>query len=69
MIHAPPFYGNVYIGTPWVLFHPGVITVNKDPIVFCLVSTIPLFVLVLVGLCFILVSLCVDVVSCIVVLL
>ena len=50
MIHALPFCGNVYIETPWVLSHPGVITVNKDPVVFCLVSTIPLFSLVLFSL-------------------
>ena len=47
MIHAPPFCGNVYIGTPWVLSHPEVIVVNKDPVVFFLVSAIPLFRLVL----------------------
>ena len=50
MIHALPFCGNVYIGIPWVLSHPGFITVNKDPVVFCLVSAIPLFSLVLFSL-------------------
>ena len=51
MIHVSPFCGNVYIGTPWVLFHLGVVAVNKDPVVFCLVSAIPLFGLVLFGVC------------------
>ena len=71
MIHAPPFCGNVYIGTPWVLFHPEVVAVNKDLVVFCLVSAIPLFDLVLFGLCsqFSLCGLCVDVFPCTVVLL
>ena len=42
MIHAPPFCGNIYIGTPWVLFHPGVVAVNNGPVVllFVLVPTI-----------------------------
>ena len=31
--------------------HPKVVAVNKDPVVFCLVSAIPLFDLVLIGLC------------------
>ena len=45
MIHAPPFCCNVYIGTPWVLSHPRVITVNKTPVMLCC----PLFLLVFVG--------------------
>ena len=42
MIHALPFCGNIYIGTPWVLFHPGVVAVNNGPVVllFVLVPTI-----------------------------
>ena len=42
MIHAPPFHGNVYIGTPWVLFHLGVVAVNNGPVVlpFVLVPAI-----------------------------
>ena len=54
MIHAPPFCCNVYIGTSWALSHPGVVAVNKTPIMLCC----PLFLLVLVccvlfvGLCF-----------------
>ena len=57
MIHAPPFCGNVYIGTPWVLSHPKVVAVNKDPVVFCLVLAIPLFRLVLFDLCLVCFSL------------
>ena len=33
MMHALPFCDNVYIGTPWVLFHPGVIVVNNGLVV------------------------------------
>ena len=51
MIHAPPFCDNVYIGTPWILSHLKVVMVNKDSVVFCLVLAIPLFDLVLFGLC------------------
>ena len=45
MIHAPPFCCNVYIGTPWVLSHPRVVTVNKTLVMLCC----PLFLLVFVG--------------------
>ena len=37
MIHAPPFHGNVYIGTPWVLFHLGVVAVNNGLVVLLFV--------------------------------
>ena len=50
MIHAPPFCGSVYIEIPWILSHLEV-AVNKDSVVFCLVLAIPLFDLVLFGLC------------------
>ena len=46
MILAPLFCVSVYIGTPWILFHPGVVADNKGPVMFCLDSTIPLFGLV-----------------------
>ena len=40
MIHAPPFFCNVYVGTSWVLSHLGVIAVNKDLVVLCLVQLV-----------------------------
>ena len=56
MIPAPLFCGNVYIGTPWVLSHLGIIADNKSPVIFCLVSARPLFgvslIVLCVGMCF-----------------
>ena len=49
MTHAPLFCGDVYIGTPWVLSHPGVVLVNKGPVMFCLVTASRLFSFGLVG--------------------
>ena len=37
MIHALAFCGNVYFGTPWVLFHLGVVTVNNGLVVLLFV--------------------------------
>ena len=49
MTHAPLFCDDVYIGTPWVLSHPGVVLVNKGPVMFCLVTASRLFSFGLVG--------------------
>ena len=56
MIHAPSFCGSVYIEIPWISSHLEV-AVNKDSVVFCLVLAIPLFDLVLFGLCLVCFSL------------
>ena len=37
MIDVLSFCANVYIGTPWILFHPGVVTINNGPIVLLLI--------------------------------
>ena len=56
MIHAPPFCGNVYIGTPWVLFYPGVVAVNNSPVVWCFVL-VPAITSHQVGLWFLIIGL------------